>query len=133
MIFLDTNIILRYLTWDDPKKADKCDSLFKRVSEGKKILFTTTLVIAEVIWTLEKAYKLPKKEIVTYVQQILNTPNIKLDEKDILLASIGLYEIKGIDFIDAYNATMIETKNINSLYSYDKHFDLISSLKRLEP
>jgi predicted nucleic-acid-binding protein len=133
MTFLDTNVILRYLTWDEPKKARRCEALFKRATEGKEVLYTTTLVIAEVIWTLEKAYKLPRGEIVTHVQKILNTPNIDLDEKDILLVAIGLYELKKIDFIDAYNAISMETKDIDSLYSYDAHFDLISPLKRLEP
>ena len=133
MTFLDTNIILRYLIWDEPKKARKCENLFKRAIDGKEVLYTTTLVIAELIWTLEKAYKLPKNEIVTYVQRILNTPNIDLDEKDILFAAISLYELKKIDFIDAYNAIFMETKDIDSVYSYDAHFDLISPLKRLEP
>ena len=133
MTFLDTNIILRYLTWDDPQKAGRCEMLFKRAAAGKEILYTTTLVIAEVIWVLEKAYKLAKSEIVTHVQKILNTPNINIDEQDILLAAIGLYELKNIDFIDAYNAISMETKNINSLYSYDTHFDEIPPLKRLEP
>lgn len=133
MIFLDTNIILRYLTWDEPKKARKCEELFKRSTEGKEILYTTTLVIVEVIWILEKAYKLSKGEIVTHIQMILNTPNINFNEKDILLSAIGLYEIKNIDFIDAYNAISMEAEGIDSIYSYDTHFDLIPPLKRLEP
>lgn len=133
MTFLDTNIILRYLTWDEPKKARKCEILFKKAAKGKEVLYTTTLVITEVIWTLEKSYKLPKSEIVTHIQKILNTPNIDLDEKDILLAAVGLYGLKKIDFIDAYNAISMQTKDIDSIYSYDTHFDLISRLKRLEP
>ncbi len=132
-IFLDTNIILRYLTWDDPRKAKKCEALFKRASAGKEILYTTVLVMAEVVWTLEKAYKLSRNEIVSYMQQILNTPNIELKEKDVLLGAISLYGLKKIDFIDAYNAIFMAAEKINSIYSYDAHFDLIPSLKRLEP
>lgn len=133
MRFLDTNIILRYLIWDEPRKAKRCESLFKRAAAGEEVLYTTTLVIAEVIWTLKKGYRLAKSEIVVHIQRILNTPNIVLDEKDILLAAVGLYELKKIDFIDAYNAIYMEVKNIHSLYSYDTDFDLISPLKRLEP
>jgi len=131
--FLDTNIILRYLTCDDIKKAQRCGLLFKKAIDGKEALYTTTLVIAEVVWVLEKAYNLPKSEIVTSVQKILNTPNIKLDEKDTLLAAIGLYGLKRMDFIDAYNAIFMESKGIESVYSYDAHFDLIPPLKRKEP
>ena len=36
MIFLDTDIILRYLTWDEPGKRKKCESLFKKLPRVKK-------------------------------------------------------------------------------------------------
>lgn len=133
MTFLDTNIILRYLTSDVPKKAKKCEDLFKRVINGKELLYSTTLVIAEVVWVLEKAYKLPKNELVMRVQRILNTPNIEFDERDTLLAAVGLYSLKEIDFIDAYNAISMENKEIKEAYSYDSHFDQIPPIKRKEP
>ena len=133
MKFLDTNIILRYLTYDDPKKARKCEQLFKSTALGKENLFTSVLVIAEVVWVLEKAYKVHRKEIAEFVQKILNTPNIHCDETDILMAAAGLYDLKNIDFIDAYNAILMETKKLDTIYSYDSHFDRLSSIKRLEP
>ena len=49
MRFVDTNIFIRYLTADIPDKADACDKLFKRTISGKIELFTTDLVIAEII------------------------------------------------------------------------------------
>ncbi|MBI5150768.1 MAG: PIN domain-containing protein [Candidatus Omnitrophica bacterium] len=133
MKFLDTNIILRYLTLDNPSKAQKCESLFQRVAAGREVLFTSTLVIAEVVWVLEKAYKLSKTEIGGLVQKILNTPHIECDEKDVLMAAAGLYGIKNIDFIDAYNAILMQVKKIETIYSYDTDFDSLPPLKRLEP
>ncbi len=133
MTFLDTNVILRYLTWDDPAKARRCETLFKKTVEGKETLYTTTLVIAELVWTLEKAYGLPRGEIVTHVQQVLNTPNLEIDEKDALQAAVGLYGLKAIDFIDAYNAISMESNGVKAIYSYDRHFDALPPLKRLEP
>ncbi len=133
MKFLDTNVILRYLTLDSAPKARKCESLFQRVSSGKEALFTSALVIAEVVWVLEKAYKLSKTEITGLIQKILNTPHIECDEKDILMAAAGLYHLKNIDFIDAYNAILMQSKNIEAIYSYDTHFDRIPPLKRIEP
>lgn len=133
MTFLDTNVILRYLTWDDAKKANRCAHLFQRVAAGKETLTTSTLVIADVIWTLEKAYKLSRSKIAEIVAKILNTPNIELQEKEILLATLRLYELKKIDFIDAYHAISMQAKDISSLHSYDTDFDSIPSLKRLEP
>lgn len=133
MKFLDANIILRYLICDNAPKAKKCEGLFHRVSSGKEALLTTTLVIAEVVWVLEKAYKLSKTEITDLIQKILNTPHLECDEKDVLMAAAGLYSLKNIDFIDAYNAIVMEARKIEAVYSYDAHFDRIPSLKRIEP
>ncbi len=133
MTFLDTNIILRFLTWDDPIKAERCEKLFKRVAAGKTTLFTSTMVIAEVLWTLEKAYKIPKTQVARLVGKMLNTPNIHLDEKDTLLAALSLHELRNMDFIDAYNAMVMQSKDIHAIYSYDKDFDLMPPIQRLEP
>lgn len=43
MIFLDTNISLRFLTWEDPHRAKKCEQLFKKAVAGKAILYKIPL------------------------------------------------------------------------------------------
>lgn len=133
MIFLDTNIIIRFLTNDDPKKADLCETLFENVKKGKQNLFLSDLVIAETIWVLEGIYKYNKDKLVECIQKILNTPNIEFENKDLLLNAIGLYQLEDIDYIDAYNATVMKYKNIKEIYSYDKDFDMLSEVKRIEP
>ena len=37
------------------------------------------------------------------------------------------------DFIDAFNAFMLKRDEINEIYSYDKHFDRVDWIKRIEP
>ena len=49
MKFIDTSIFIRYLTNDIPEKADACEKLFKNAIADKEDLFTTDLVIAEII------------------------------------------------------------------------------------
>lgn len=133
MKFLDTNIILRYLTNDIPSEALKCHRLFKDVSEGKEILFTNILVIAEVIWVLSSGYKFARAKIINGIQKIINTPHIHIDNGEIILSALDLFEAHNIDFIDAYNAAVMRHKGIDSIYSYDKHFDRIKEIKRLRP
>lgn len=133
MKFLDANVILRYLTQDDAAKARRCEDLFHRTTSGKEPLYVTSLIIAEVVWVLEKAYKLPKASVADLIQKILNTPHIECDERDILMAAAGLYQLKNIDFIDVYNAIVMESKNITAIYSYDTHFDILPPLRRIEP
>ncbi len=133
MRFLDTNIFIRFLTDDVPEKADACEQIFKKAVEKEETLFTTDLVIAEIVWALESFYELPKKEVQDKVEKILNTPNLMCPHKDLILSALVLYSEKNVDYIDACNALTLKEKGIEELYSYDKHYDRIDWLTRLEP
>ena len=133
MRFLDTNIFIRFLTDDVPEKADACEEIFKKAVEKREDLFTTDLVIAEIVWVLESFYELPKNEVQDKVEKILNTPNLICPHKDLILSALILYSEKNIDYIDAYNALILKENGIEELYSYDKHYDRIDWLTRLEP
>ena len=133
MRFLDTNIFIRFLTDDVPEKVDACEEIFKKAVEKQETLFTTDLVIAEIVWVLESFYELPKNEVQDKVEKILNTPNLICPHKDLILSALVLYSEKNIDYIDAYNALILKDNGIEELYSYDKHYDKIDWLTRLEP
>lgn len=133
MKFLDTSIFIRFLTDDVPEKADACEEILKKAVEKQETLFTTDLVIAEIVWVLESFYELPKNEIQDKVEKILNTPNLICLHKDLILSALISYSEKNIDYIDAYNALILKENGIEELYSYDKHYDRIDWLTRLEP
>ncbi len=40
---------------------------------------------------------------------------------------------KNVGFIDAYHATLLRKKPLGALYGYDKDFDGLPELRRLEP
>ncbi len=133
MRFVDTNIFLRFLTNDDPVRADACEKLFRRAIEGKEQLFTTELVIAEIVWVLESYYELDRKEIRSKIEKILNTRNLYCPNREVIIHALGPYEEKNIDYIDAYNAFLIKLAGIAEVYTYDKHYDRLPWLTRLEP
>ncbi len=133
MRFVDTNIFLRFLLDDDKAKASACRRLFERSLQHNEVLVTTPLAIAEVIWVLEKSYKYPRAKIADGVLKILATDNINIDGKAILMESIGLYRIKNIDFIDAFNAVTMLEQNMSHIYSYDTDFDNFPAIHRQEP
>ncbi|MGB9879182.1 MAG: type II toxin-antitoxin system VapC family toxin, partial [Anaerolineae bacterium] len=57
---LDANILLRFLTNDVPELADRCTELLRRLEAGTEQAFLPDLVLADVVWTLEKFYQQPK-------------------------------------------------------------------------
>jgi predicted nucleic-acid-binding protein len=121
--FVDTNLFLRYLTNDVPRQADAVESLLKRASRGKVNLVTTSMVIAEIVWTLESYYELGRKEIQTMVLGILNTTGLEVADSDLLLQAMIPNADKNVDFIDAFNAAWMVRNDVNRIFTFDqKHF-----------
>ena len=133
MRFVDTNIFLRFLLNDDPQKADACEELFRKAIAGKESLFTSDMVVAEIIWVLESYYELEKQDIREKLEKILNTRNLHCPNTEIIINALSLYVEKNIDYIDSYNAFLLSTHKMSEIYSYDKHFDRIDWLTRVEP
>jgi predicted nucleic-acid-binding protein len=133
MIFLDTNIFLRYFEREDELIYKKVERLFLEIVQGNIIGISNALVIAEVIWVLKKFYDWDKEEICNNVELILKTSNIKFRERSIIIEAINFYRDKNINFIDAYNFSYMKYYGINRIYSFDKDFDKLKDIKRIEP
>jgi predicted nucleic acid-binding protein len=136
MRFLDTNIILRYLTRDDPEKAQACFALFQRVKQGKELLTTSEAVIAEVVYVLSSpaVYNLKPSEISARLLPILLLRGLKLPKKRLYLRALELYVTYAtLDFENVVSLAHMEQKKIKEIYSYDHHFNRVPTIKRREP
>lgn len=125
--FVDTNILLRYLLDDIPEQADAAEAVIKEATEGKLTLQTNVMVIAELVWTCESYYDLPKEEIRDKTLMILNTPGLEVEDKDLIAEAILLYVDRNVDFIDAYNGCWMKAQGITQVYTFDE-----SHYRRLE-
>jgi len=133
-VFVDTNIFIRYLTNDDPVKADRVDRLLDKAAKGEIVLVTAELVLAEVVWVLESFYELKRASIGPMIKAILTTPGLKVINSSLVEKAIDYYLLHNIDFIDGYIAAVMEKKKIDTIFSYDKkHLSRIQSVNRKEP
>jgi uncharacterized protein len=132
--FLDANIFIRYLTNDDPVKADRVEKLLDLAAGGTKRLMTTEMVIAEVVWVLESFYKLGNSVIGPMVKAILATPGLEVINGTLVEKAVEQYMAQNIDFIDGYILAVMDRHNISEIFSYDKkHLTRIAAIQRKEP
>lgn len=133
-LFVDTNVFLRFLTKDVLDQAEAAHKLFQQAGQGNVSLITTSMVVAEVVWTLESFYKEAKEDIQPMVLSFLNTPGLDVEGEDLLLRALLWYIGKNVDFIDAYNAAWMENHGITTIYTFDQgHFSRLEGLKVLVP
>jgi predicted nucleic-acid-binding protein len=134
VVFADTNLFLRFLTNDVPDQAKAVQQLLLQAAQGEVSLITTSLVIAEIVWTLESFYKETKENIQQLILSFLNTPGLNVDNGDLIVTALRWYVDKNIDFIDAYNAAWMEIHEITSIYTFDQnHFDRLEGVTVITP
>ena len=131
--FLDTNIFLRAIVKDDLRAAKECENIFELLQENKFKAVTSTLVLAELVWTGLSFYKIQKEKIVDLLKGILKLRGLKLIDKFNPLNAVSFYETRQVKFIDALissNPWIIEGKM--KVISYDRDFDKLGDW-RVEP
>ena len=95
MIAVDTNILVRLLTGDDPRQASRA----ARVMERSDILIPKT-VLLETEWVLRHAYDIDKSAVIKGFQALLGLPNVNVEDQQTVYQAIAWSE-SGLDFADA--------------------------------
>lgn len=131
--FLDTNILLRYLTRDDEEKARLALALLIRVEQGDEKILTSPLVIFETVFTLQKSYNVPRDRIRDLVSPIIALRGLHLPDKDVYYRAFDVYVNNDISFADAYNVAYMQARDASGIYSWDSDFDKIADIIRYEP
>ncbi len=132
MIFLDTNIILRFILKDHPIYSPKAEEIIGKIDNGKVKVYISWPTILEVIFVLQNSVKLPKKEITEKLLAIFHLENVLLEQKVLLDSVFEYYVDKNISLTDAYNATLMQKKKVKQIYSFDEDFDKFPQIQRLE-
>jgi predicted nucleic-acid-binding protein len=131
---IDTNLLVRYLTDDDPQKAKAVDTLLNRASKGELKILIPSVVVAELVWVLESFYKLAAAEITELVESILNTPGVDIQDKWIIKAALKIYRSKEIDLVDAWIIEFAKARGAKKIYTFDKkHFKDLREIEIISP
>ncbi len=137
MKFLDTNVILRYLTRDDEKKAKACYRLFQAAKRGEETLVTCEAVVAEVVYVLSSTrspYQLSHAEVRDRLVPILSLRGLRISQKRLYLRALDLFAASPfLDFEDALSVAHMRQMNIPEIVSYDRDFDRVPAVQRIEP
>ena len=137
MRFLDTNVVLRYLTRDDEVKAETCYQLFERASRGEEILVTCEAIVAEVVYVLSSrraGYHLDRRDIAARLFPILSLRGLRLPQKQLYINALNIYASSPfLDFEDALAIAHMQHQSITEIISFDKDFDHVTEIQRLEP
>lgn len=129
MNLLDSNLLIRFLTNDDPSKAEKVEKLLRT---NKTKIYLSDVSVAETVWVLKSVYGVQKDEIVQKLKLLFQFSAIKYNKKIIDLA-LANYRKFNISWIDSYLSSLNQSGKYKGLYSYDESLDKVAGVVRLEP
>jgi predicted nucleic acid-binding protein len=131
--FLDTHVLLRYLTKDDPIKAEAALALLIRVEQGLERVDTSPMVIFETVFTLQHRYAMPRDLIRDAITDLISLRGLRLPHKQLFREALDLFATTRLSFADAYNTAYMKLRGLSEIYSWDMDFDRASGITRVEP
>jgi predicted nucleic-acid-binding protein len=99
MIGLDTNVIVRYLTQDDPSQSPAATRLIDTLS-AKEPGFVAMIVVVELAWVLQRAYQSPRQEIARVLESLLQTEELVIESAELIWQALRLFTASRADFAD---------------------------------
>lgn len=119
--FLDTNIIVRYLTGDGADLATRA----AEIMDGADELILTEGVLAEVGYVLTKVYGVPRETAVDALVELVQRANIRpyIVDKGSMIQALLLCRPSGrVAFTDAFLWAIARSSNVRAVYTYDERF-----------
>jgi predicted nucleic-acid-binding protein len=127
--FLDTNVLVRHLTQDHPEQSARATSFLSTAAR----LILADVVFAETIYVLQSVYGASRARISEAMRGALAFSSIEVEDRDLLVRAVDVYEQDRIDFADAYLVASAERSDVELIASFDRALDRIETVSRVEP
>ncbi|MDE0282681.1 MAG: type II toxin-antitoxin system VapC family toxin [Gammaproteobacteria bacterium] len=111
---IDTNVVVRFLTGDDPGQAARARAV---VDAGD--IFISTTVLLESEWVLRGVYGFARADVVTALRAFLGLPGISVDKPDLIAEALDRTG-QGMDFADALH--LGAASQCKEMLTFDRQF-----------
>jgi predicted nucleic-acid-binding protein len=120
MIGLDTNVLLRYLTQDDPKHSRRATGIVERRLTQQEPGFVSLVTILEVVWVLKSLFKRSRQQIANDIEMILAAETLEVqNEQEVYSAVVSLRNGVGT-FEDALIGSLGAWRGCSATLTFDE-------------
>ena len=115
MIALDTNVLVRLITGDDPVQACEIEVYLEK-TEGPFLI--PDLVMAELAWVLQRRYGFRRTEVGDVLLALLNRRDVVFEDEERVRVAVRSF-IEGLDPADALIVEIARAAGCDRLASFD--------------
>ena len=114
MKIVDANIVLRYLLNDSDNLSEKAAEILEN-----NMVFLPNEVIAEIVYVLEKVYKVEKKKINIALLELFEYGNLQVNDFGMITEALRVYAEMKLDFVDTLLYAYFKLGK-HEIYTFDK-------------
>ena len=119
MIALDTNVLVRFLTQDDPVQSRAASDLITGLT-AEAPGFVCREVMVELVWVLERAYGLDRAQVAAAIEGLLAATEIEVEAADDVGSALYRYRDDGFGFADLMIAAASRRAGAAVLATFDR-------------
>ncbi|HUP47886.1 MAG TPA: type II toxin-antitoxin system VapC family toxin [Thermoanaerobaculia bacterium] len=120
MIAVDTNVLIRYLVEDDPRQAAEAARLIEAAAGSGEQIFIPQIVLCELVWVLSFAYEIPRRQIVSILQQLRRSAGIVIESADAFQRALASFESGKGDLADYLIAEAAMEHGCSAVATFDR-------------
>ena len=110
---VDTNVVVRYLTGDDPKQAERARAVI-----GHEPIFVPRTVLLEVEWVLRGVYDLSPDRVIPALRALAGLPGVSVEDAPLVAKAMDWAEA-GMAFADAMHLA-VAAAECGGFLTFDK-------------
>lgn len=114
MLAVDTNVVVRYLTNDDPTQA----AVARRLVAGNPVQLLKT-VLLEIEWVLRSLYRFSPRKIHAAMYDFARLPRVTVEDAEQVRQALQWFA-QGLDFADALHMAAAEGEGCDALATFDR-------------
>lgn len=120
MTGLDTNVLVRYLTEDDPGQAERAAAFIATATARRERLFIGPVVLCEVTWVLQTAYEVNKADLLVVLERLLATSQFEIGSKDAVRRAVAAFRSGRADFADHVIGALNQQAGCERTVTFDR-------------
>lgn len=118
---VDTNVLVRLLTADDPERFATAARLFAVAEEAGESLYLSTPVLCELAWTLRGSrYRHGSDAIAETLKRLLATSAIEVQNRDAVQQAVADFEAGSGDFADYLIGHLARAAGCSDTATFDR-------------
>jgi len=99
MIGLDSNVLARYITQDDPKQSPKANQVMESLTPDEPG-FVSIVALVELVWVLASCYGFDKQQLSQTLQLLLRTRAVIVENAEVVVRALRIFNQGDADFAD---------------------------------